>query len=87
MSNHFTTRITLLITHNKPLPDLTDLAAQRICTLDGVDDVTVARETPAEVPHVVLKADKHLDTIWTCLCGRKNSGIRLDCWQCKRPRG
>lgn len=86
MSNHFTTRITLLIIHSKPLPDLTDLAAQRIYTLDGVEDVTASLESPAEVPHMPLKADKYLEGMWTCLCGGRNLGTRQDCHRCGTAR-
>lgn len=34
------TTILLTVTHTKPLPDLTDMAAGRVYCLDGVEDVT-----------------------------------------------
>lgn len=36
------TAILLTIEHSKPIPDLTDIAAGRVYTLDGVSDVTAA---------------------------------------------
>lgn len=43
------TTILMTIEHSKPIPDLTDIAAGRVYTLDGVKDVTATIQEPVPV--------------------------------------
>ncbi len=47
------TLITLLVTHSKPIDGLAEIAAGRLYTLDGVDDVGVAADLRiVDIPEV-----------------------------------
>lgn len=43
------TTILMVIEHRKPIPDLTDFAAGRVFTLDGVSDVTATIQDDASI--------------------------------------
>lgn len=49
------TVLIITVQHSKPLPELTDLAAVRIYTLQGVEDVTA---TLVETFEIDLQKDK-----------------------------
>lgn len=51
-----TTYIILKIDHKAPIPDLTDLAAGRVYTMNNVEDVTAILMTDDKESHELIKA-------------------------------
>ena len=58
------TTVVLVIDHKKPIPDLANLAAQRVYTIDGVADANVVAS--GEAP------DAEVDAIADYYTSRKN---------------
>jgi hypothetical protein len=52
-----TTKITITISHDKPLKDITDVVSGRVYTLDGVTDVTAALE-PESFDELIQRFNK-----------------------------
>lgn len=52
MKRKFVTLIQVEVTHEKPIPDLTDLVAGRAYTLDGACDATATLISQVEVTDV-----------------------------------
>ena len=52
-----TTRITITISHDKPLKDITDVVSGRVYTLDGVTDVTATLE-PESFDELIQRFNK-----------------------------
>ena len=71
-----TTRITITISHDKPLKDITDVVSGRVYTLDGVTDVTAALQEE-EVSKPAFGPESFDELIQ-----RFNKMYRLEC-----PRG
>jgi hypothetical protein len=70
-----TTRITITISHDKPLKDITDLVSGRVYTLDGVTDVTATLE-PESFDELIQRFNKMYRL--ECPRGPSTRGARAD---------
>lgn len=80
-----TTKITITISHDKPLKDITDLVSGRVYTLDGVTDVTAALQeesnaNPAVGPESFDELIQRFNKMYGLECPRGPStrGARAD---------
>lgn len=59
------TVLIMTIEHRKPIPDLTDIAAGRVYTLDGVNDVTASIQAEPPIDEFdKLLAEAELQPDW-----------------------
>ena len=75
------TTILMTIEHRKPIPDLTDFAAARVYTLDGVTDVTAAiqpERTERQIYEAAIAAFDVAEKVLSLpTCGLEVSGEEL----------